>query len=92
VAAADVEVAPVARVTSSDFVTYPMLRITDAPKVTAIAVSHADAGARGAGEPPTVPVAAAIANAFYDATGVRIRSAPLTPVRVRAALEAADGA
>jgi CO/xanthine dehydrogenase Mo-binding subunit len=76
------------RVTSSDFVTYPMLRIKDAPKVTPIPVSLKDMGARGAGEPPTVPVAAAIANAFFDATGVRIRSAPMTPVRVRAALRA----
>ena len=66
-----------------------MLRIKDAPKVTPISVSLQDMGARGAGEPPTVPVAAAIANAFFDATGVRIRSAPMTPARVRAALRAA---
>jgi CO/xanthine dehydrogenase Mo-binding subunit len=76
-------------VTSSDFVTYPMLRFKDTPKVTPIAVSHPDMQARGAGEPPTVPVAAAVANAFFDATGVRMRTAPMTPARVRAALQPA---
>jgi len=40
----------------------------------------------GAGEPSTRPVAAAMANAFYDATGVRLRTAPMTPARVKAAL------
>jgi CO/xanthine dehydrogenase Mo-binding subunit len=76
-------------VTSSDFVTYPILRFKDAPRVTPIAVTHPDMGARGAGEPPTVPVPAAVANAFFDATGVRMKTAPMTPVRVRATLRAA---
>jgi CO/xanthine dehydrogenase Mo-binding subunit len=44
--------------------------------------------AAGAGESATRPLAAAIANAFYDATGVRIRRAPMTPQRVRDALKA----
>jgi CO/xanthine dehydrogenase Mo-binding subunit len=66
-----------------------MLRIKDAPQVTPIAVSFPDMQARGVGEPPGVPVAAAIANAFFDATGVRVHTAPLTPGRVRAALKAA---
>ncbi len=43
----------------------------------------------GGGEPPAVPTPAAIANAFFDATGVRIREAPMTPARVRGVLEAA---
>ena len=38
---------------------------------------------------PAVPTAAAIANAFFDATGARIRQAPMTPARVRAVLKAA---
>jgi CO/xanthine dehydrogenase Mo-binding subunit len=41
------------------------------------------------GEPPPTSVAAAIANAFFDATGVRIRTAPMTPARVRNYLRAA---
>jgi CO/xanthine dehydrogenase Mo-binding subunit len=47
-------------------------------------------GAKGAGEPPIIPTAAAIANAVYDAIGVRIRELPITPARVLAALEAAS--
>jgi xanthine dehydrogenase YagR molybdenum-binding subunit len=44
-------------------------------------------GAKGIGEPPLIPTAPAIANAFFDATGVRIRELPLTRDRVLAALE-----
>jgi hypothetical protein len=40
----------------------------------------------GAGEAATAPVAAAVANAVFDATGIRLRTAPFTPARVRAAL------
>jgi nicotinate dehydrogenase subunit B len=43
----------------------------------------------GSGEPPVVPLAAAIPNAFFDATGERMRQAPMTPANVRAVLEAA---
>jgi CO/xanthine dehydrogenase Mo-binding subunit len=46
--------------------------------------------ATGSGEPPTAPVAAAVANAFFDATGVRIRQAPMNPGVVRAVLKAAS--
>jgi nicotinate dehydrogenase subunit B len=85
------------RVTSTDWVSYPILRFRDAPKLTLKAVSRTDvpdplgSGSRttGAGEPAVVPGAAAIANAFFDATGVRIREAPMTPARVRAVLKAA---
>jgi CO/xanthine dehydrogenase Mo-binding subunit len=45
-------------------------------------------GARGVGEPPIGPTAAAIANAVYDAIGVQIKELPLTPERVLAALRA----
>jgi nicotinate dehydrogenase subunit B len=42
----------------------------------------------GAGEPSSRPTAAAIANAVFDATGARVRTAPLTPKNVLAALKA----
>jgi xanthine dehydrogenase YagR molybdenum-binding subunit len=48
-----------------------------------------DAG--GIGEPATIPTSAAIANAVYNAIGVRIRELPMTPARVLAALGAASG-
>jgi CO/xanthine dehydrogenase Mo-binding subunit len=90
------------RVTSLDWVGYPILRFKDAPLVDFTYVQRTDIPdvptstvaasgvlATGSGEPPTAPVAAAIANAFFDATGVRIREAPMTPARVRAVLKAA---
>jgi nicotinate dehydrogenase subunit B len=88
-------------VTSLDWVTYPILRFkdsppisfsviqrTDIPAVDSGTVASAGALATGSGEPPTAPIAAAVANAFFDATGVRIRQAPMTPARVRATLKA----
>ena len=71
------------RVTSRDWVTYPILRFKDTPKVTTVLVNRPDRVASGSGEPPLVPSGAAIANAIYDATGVRMTQAPLTPARVR---------
>jgi nicotinate dehydrogenase subunit B len=80
------------RVTSRDWVSYPILRFKDAPTVTPIVVNRPDRPPIGAGEPPIVPTGAAIANAIYDATGVRMTHAPLTPARVRGFLKAAGRA
>ena len=77
------------RVTSLDWVTYPILRFKDTPKVTTVVVQRKELVPLGAGESPHPGIAPAIANAFFDATGVRIREAPMTPVRVRAVLAAA---
>ena len=76
-------------VTSLDFVSYPLLRFKASPTVTAIPVQRSNDPPQGVGEPPTVAPPAAVANAFFDATGVRMREAPFTPARVRAALKAA---
>ena len=77
------------RVTSLDWVTYPILRYKDSPEVTTIVVNRPDQRSSGAGEPTTAPVPAAIADAFFDATGVRIRAYPMTPARVRTTVAAA---
>jgi CO/xanthine dehydrogenase Mo-binding subunit len=77
------------RVTSLDWVTYPLLRMKDSPLVTTVPVQRLDLQPTGSGEPPTAASAAAIANAFFDATGVRLHQAPMTPAVVRAALKAA---
>jgi CO/xanthine dehydrogenase Mo-binding subunit len=77
------------RVTSLDWVSYPIMRFQDTPKVTAVVINRPDIAAAGAGEATCGPVFAAIANAFFDATGVRIRQAPMTPAVVRATLKAA---
>jgi nicotinate dehydrogenase subunit B len=76
-------------VTSRDYVSYPIMRFKDAPMVTPIVVQQSDLRAKGVGEDVSVPAAAAIANAFFDATGIRMTTAPYTPARVRAALKAA---
>jgi nicotinate dehydrogenase subunit B len=76
-------------VTSLDWVSYPVLRFKDSPQVTPIVVQHMDLPPLGVGQEMVQTIAPAIANAFFDATGVRLRSAPMSPPRVRAALKAA---
>jgi CO/xanthine dehydrogenase Mo-binding subunit len=73
-------------VTSLDWSTYPILRFEESPEVTAVVVQRLDQRSTGAGEEVMAAAAAAIANAFFDATGVRMREYPLTPKRVLAAL------
>jgi CO/xanthine dehydrogenase Mo-binding subunit len=73
-------------VTSRDWATYPVVRTPDLPeRVDVILLGHTDLPPYGAGEPSSRPTAAAVANAVFDATGVRVRHAPLTAENVRAA-------
>jgi len=75
------------QVLSVDWATYPILEMQDAPeKIDIVLINRPDAPATGAGEPSTRTIPAAIANAIFDATGVRMRRVPLTPERVKAAL------
>ena len=76
-------------VTSLDWVSYPILRFAEHPDVVPVVVQRLDEPSTGAGEEVMGATAAAIANAFFDATGVRLRQSPMTPERVRAALAAA---
>ena len=74
-------------VTSVDWRTYPILDMTEAPaEVDIVLINHPEIPPSGAGEAAIRPVPAAIANAMFDATGVRIRRAPLSPGNVKAAL------
>jgi CO/xanthine dehydrogenase Mo-binding subunit len=75
-------------VLSNDWLTYTIADMTDVPDDIDIVTlgNRPDARSRGAGEPSTRPVAAAIANALHDALGVRLRRVPLTPDAVLAAL------
>jgi nicotinate dehydrogenase subunit B len=74
-------------VTSVDWMTYPILDITETPEAIEVAlINHPELPPTGAGEPSIRPVAAAIANAIFDATGVRIRRVPFSPDRVKQAL------
>jgi len=76
-------------VTSLDWNTYQTLRFGEHPAVTPIVVQQLNEKSSGAGEEVLPAVVAAIGNAFFDATGVRIREYPLTPRRVLAALKSA---
>ncbi len=76
-------------VTSRDWASYPVVHTPDLPeRVDVVMIDHKDLPPYGAGEPSSRPTAAAIANAIYDATGARVRTAPLTPANVLAALRA----
>ncbi len=101
------------RVTSLDWVSYPILRFKDHPAVTLVNVhpgsyvtvtpgsttGNVQAGntqafnegwlLTGSGEPPTSAISSAMANGFFDATGVRIRQAPMRPETVRGVLKGA---
>src|SRR3989449_584220 len=75
------------KVTSIDWMSYPILEIRDAPEaIEVVLINHPEIAPTGAGEPSIRVIPAAVANAFFDATGVRLRRAPLTPERVKAAL------
>ncbi|HET9150014.1 MAG TPA: molybdopterin cofactor-binding domain-containing protein [Alphaproteobacteria bacterium] len=75
-------------VASIDWATYPIGEMSDTPgAVDIVLINRPDVAPSGAGESATRPMAGALANAFFDATGVRIRRAPLTPERVKSALE-----
>jgi len=74
-------------VTSVDWRTYPVLMAQEAPDaIDIVLINHVDLPPSGAGEPASVATAPAIANAIFDATGARVRTAPFTPERVKAAL------
>jgi CO/xanthine dehydrogenase Mo-binding subunit len=73
-------------VTSLDWNGYPILRFEECPAVTTVVVQHLDQQSSGGGEELMGPAAAAIAIAFFDATGVRLREYPLNPARVLSAL------
>ncbi len=74
-------------VTSTDWLGYPILDSTDAPEsIDVVLINRPEIAPTGAGEPSTRQVAAAVANAIFDATGTRIRRVPFTPERVKASL------
>lgn len=77
-------------VSSLEWGAYPILKFTDLPEVDVVLMPPDGNPPLGSGESASVPGPAAIANAIFDATGLRLREAPFTPERVRAALAAAN--
>ncbi len=66
---------------------YELPRFSWLPKIEAVIVDAPDIPSQGGGEPALVPLGAAVGNAIFDATGVRLTRMPLTPERVKAALK-----
>ncbi len=76
------------RVTSVDWMSYPILRFPEVPAVEVALIDRPDLPLLGAGEAAGATVAAALGNAVFDATGIRLRRVPFTAERVKAALVA----
>jgi nicotinate dehydrogenase subunit B len=74
------------RITSRDWAGYPILTFPEVPEIDIVLLNHPDLPSLGAGEAALPPVPAAIANAFFNATGKRLRDLPLGPDRVKAVL------
>ena len=76
------------QVVSSDWVSYPILTFSEVPPVEVVLIDRPGAPFLGTGEASQGPTGAALANAVFDAVGVRYRSLPLTPDRVLRGLKA----
>jgi nicotinate dehydrogenase subunit B len=76
-------------VTSLDWSSYPILTFPEVPDVVIDLIDRPDMAPLGVGEPSSAIVPAAVANAIHDAVGIRMRSVPFTPEKVRAALQRA---
>lgn len=73
------------RVLSVDWSTYPILTFSEAPKLEIELIDRPTVPPVGAGEAACTPVGAALANAIHDACGVRLRTVPFIPERLKAA-------
>jgi nicotinate dehydrogenase subunit B len=73
-------------VTSLDWRSYPVITFRNVPNVEIVLINRPEMPALGAGEAGICPIPGAIANAIFDAIGVRLREAPFTPQRVLKAL------
>jgi nicotinate dehydrogenase subunit B len=74
-------------VTSLHWGTYPILTFADVPEIEIDLIDRPQERPWGAGEPAAAVVPSAISNAVFDAAGVRLRSVPFTPEKVKAAIE-----
>jgi nicotinate dehydrogenase subunit B len=79
-------------VTSREWGAYPIIKFPDIPRIDVLMLPRQDQPPLGVGESASVPSAAAIANAIFDATGVRFRELPFTPERILAGLHGAQPA
>jgi CO/xanthine dehydrogenase Mo-binding subunit len=76
------------KVKNLDWSSYPVMTFADIPKVEIVLVNRPEIDSTGSGEPSICPVPAAVANAVFDAVGVRLRQVPFKPKRVMDAIKA----
>ena len=79
-------------VTAREWGAYPIIKFPDVPRIDVLMLPRQDQPPLGVGESASVPSAAAIANAIFDATGVRFRELPFTPERILRGLRGEDQA
>ena len=76
------------QVTSLDWASYPILKFPQVPEIVIELIDRPTEKPWGAGEPSAAVIPSAISNAVFDATGLRLRSIPYTPAKVKAAMQA----
>jgi nicotinate dehydrogenase subunit B len=74
-------------VTSLDWASYPIITFPDVPEVVTELIDRPKEKPWGAGEPSAAVIPSAISNAVFDAVGVRLRSVPFTPAKVKAGMQ-----
>jgi CO/xanthine dehydrogenase Mo-binding subunit len=74
------------RILTRDWASYPIMTFVEVPSVEIVLIDRPEQASLGAGEASQGPIAAAIANAIFHATGVRLRDLPFTPDRVKTAI------
>jgi CO/xanthine dehydrogenase Mo-binding subunit len=74
-------------VLSRDWASYPIITFSEVPPVEVVLIDRPGEPYLGTGEASQGPAGAALANAIFDAAGVRLRRVPFTPDRVKAAID-----
>jgi CO/xanthine dehydrogenase Mo-binding subunit len=75
------------KILDENFDTYELPRFSWLPKIETVLVDNPAMPPQGCGEPAITPIGAVIANAVYDAIGVRLYELPMTPARVKNAMQ-----
>jgi CO/xanthine dehydrogenase Mo-binding subunit len=76
------------RILDLNYDTYELPKFSWLPRIESVLVDSPDVPIAGGGEPAITTVGAVLANAVFDATGVRLRHLPMTPARIMAGLSA----
>jgi len=75
------------KILDKNFGTYKLPRFSWVPKIETVIIDARESPPQGGGEPPIIAMGGVIANAVFDATGARLFQLPMTPDRIKKALE-----